>query len=208
MRLWRSKGFDEALTLQFDDAKKVAAKRMIPLFRLWFVLGWGVGTVTPDTIKADTTGLTLGEIMALYPDIGAQILEMDAAADRFIAGYFDDWWRQLTETTQTRLRSAIELARTSGIQPKEVAALVEDLFGRTRAELISTTEVTRLVGGGMQASYEAAGLNAWAWQTVHDSRVCPRCSPLNGKVFPIAIQFEPIHPVCRCFPRPVVPAYA
>lgn len=180
---------------------------MLPAFRMWFVVGWAVGGAEVEGIKASDR-LTIDQILTLYPEIGQQINAIDAVADRYIATYFDEWWGQIEESTTNRLRSAIQMARDQGLQPKAVADLIEDAFGRARAEVIATTEVTRLVGGGMHASYEAAGLTQWSWQTVVDERVCPICEPRDQQRYPISVRFAPAHPRCRCFPRPVVPEYA
>lgn len=84
------------------------------------------------------------------------------------------------------------------------------LFSAERAAATAITETTRAISQGQQA---AAGLIALAtrsrltvrWKTEGDDKVCPICSPLDGKTenepegygreFPGG---PPAHPYCRC----------
>lgn len=78
-------------------------------------------------------------------------------------------------------------------------------FGPSRAELIASTEVTRVF---TQATLLAEANNpytvAYRFQTSADERVCPICSPLNQQVTPKNssgfgdVGWPPLHPRCRC----------
>ena len=85
-------------------------------------------------------------------------------------------------------------------------------FGRSRAQMIGVTEVTKAYFEGSQAAAratEAEGLVKWkkTWQTNKDNLVCGLCAPLDGKSvvgvdkeFPDgAGQGPPRHPRCRCW---------
>lgn len=79
------------------------------------------------------------------------------------------------------------------------------VFGPSRAELIASTEVTRVF---TQATLLAEASNpytvAYRFQTSADERVCPICSPLNQQTTPKNssgfgdLGWPPLHPRCRC----------
>lgn len=83
--------------------------------------------------------------------------------------------------------------------------LLTPTFGPVRAELIASTEVTRVF---TQATLLAEANNpytvAYRFQTSADERVCPICSPLNQQVTPKSsngfgdLGWPPLHPRCRC----------
>lgn len=127
---------------------------------------------------------------------------INSAADRYIANYMDDWWAQFERSTQERMRAAFQLARTNGLQPAEVAKMLEPLFGPARARSIAITEMTRLMGGGAQEQYRLTGYREWEWRTANDRRVDPRCEARDGQTYTMDVLFEPEHPGCRCWPVP------
>ena len=83
--------------------------------------------------------------------------------------------------------------------------LLTPTFGPVRAELIASTEVTRVF---TQATLLAEANNpytvAYRFQTSADERVCPICSPLNQQTTPKSSSgfgdfgWPPLHPRCRC----------
>jgi SPP1 gp7 family putative phage head morphogenesis protein len=85
-----------------------------------------------------------------------------------------------------------------------VAGLLANTFGRSRAETIAVTEVTRAAAEGgrlYQQQLQQAGFTFdRIWRTSNDERVCPVCGPLDGK--PEAewggLDSPPAHPNCRC----------
>ena len=53
-------------------------------------------------------------------------------------------------------------------------------------------------------AYEDCGVKQVMWVTERDNRVCPKCAPLDGKVFDIdKVPQIPAHYRCRCVLRPV-----
>lgn len=129
---------------------------------------------------------------------------LDDTAGRVFASYMDHWWGQLETSTREGLRSAIEQAAADGSGTPGVIAAIEPLFGERRAQVIGVTETTRLFGRGAQATYQAAGVRAWVWQSDKDGSVCESCDALDGTEFSMEEEFDPDHPNCRCFPLPVV----
>jgi SPP1 gp7 family putative phage head morphogenesis protein len=127
---------------------------------------------------------------------------LDNVAGEVFRSYMDTWWTQLERTTRDGLRTAIEDAALNGTGTPGVIAAIEPLFGEKRAQLIGVTETTRLFGRGAQATFTAAGVRTWVWQTDEDDSVCPICDDLDGQEFPMEDDFDPAHPGCRCFPLP------
>lgn len=144
-----------------------------------------------------------------------------------------EWARQfvgelitgITETTRKGVQSIISSWIESGdpFQSLVQRLLDDDRFpyGRMRAELIASTEVTR--------AYYQANLETWKnsgvvelheWRTAADDRVCPICRPLGGLdkgtvpvqaklgeefIHPDGTSYTPpAHPRCRCWAVPVV----
>ncbi|GIV82774.1 MAG: hypothetical protein KatS3mg051_2128 [Anaerolineae bacterium] len=129
----------------------------------------------------------------------------------------------INATTRERVRQAVTTWVENG---EPLPRLIDDLtpiFGRQRAELIATTEVTRAYAEGNRLAYREAGVTQWQWTTARDERVCPVCGPLHGRVVSIGTDFRgglpdevlsmvpqsftapPAHPRCRCFLRPWLP---
>ena len=101
----------------------------------------------------------------------------------------------------------------SGISPLEMAQNMldrVDKIGIHRARLLARTEVIRAHHQANMQEYRNAGIAevevVGEWTTAGDSRVCPRCKKLDGKVFTLkAIENAiPLHPNCRCVAVPVL----
>lgn len=144
------------------------------------------------------------------------------AARRWADQYAGELITEINATSLERTRRAVAAWIENG-EPLEM--LIEDLtpiFGRQRAELIASTEVTRAYARANRDSYLAAGFTRWEWRTAADERVCPICGPLNGQTVRIDEAFErflpdealdmvrrsfsspPAHPRCRCWVVPVI----
>lgn len=88
-------------------------------------------------------------------------------------------------------------------------------FNRTippqvRARTLARTEVIRAHHAATIQEYRnfgLAGVKVQAeWSTAGDDRVCPQCSPLEGKIYTLD-EIEgmiPFHPNCRCIALPVL----
>ena len=100
-------------------------------------------------------------------------------------------------------RGELEVGQPTGLQ--QLIDALTPTFGPTRAELIASTEVTRVF---TQATLLAEANNPYTvgyrFQTSADERVCPICSPLNQQVTPknssgfSDVGWPPLHPRCRC----------
>lgn len=143
------------------------------------------------------------------------------AAAEWVNGYTATLYDQINTTTRKKVRTSVREWVENG-QPLD--ALVDELapiFGRQRAQLIASTEVTRAYAQGNREAYLRSGVvTRWEWRTAHDERVCPICGPLHKTVVRIDSDFSgflpdevrntgnitapPAHPRCRCWIVPVV----
>jgi len=121
------------------------------------------------------------------------------------AGTFkNEWWTRLAGTTQNGMRRAIQTNIATGAPLRSLERSLEPLFGKTRAQVIASTETTRMYAEGNKIAYKSAGVGEVEFQTVRDSLVDSDCEKLHGKKFPIdSAPTPPIHPRCRCFLAPI-----
>ncbi len=127
-------------------------------------------------------------------------------AARWAKSYSYELVRGIDATTQTVLRTEFDAWTRTGEPYSALVRRLAPTFGRQRAKLIATTETTRAYAEGSMAIYRASGVVAGVeWLTAGDRAVCKICSPLDGKVFPLAgLTKPPLHPGCRCALAPVV----
>ncbi len=126
------------------------------------------------------------------------------------------------------ISDALAIGIAEGKGPRQIASAINkaitgkgedfgilDSLGRfipaqRRAEILARTEVMRAHHSANMGEYKAAGLMGIKvqaeWVTANDSRVCPICQPLDGKIFSIeeAETMIPVHPQCRCVAVPYI----
>jgi SPP1 gp7 family putative phage head morphogenesis protein len=142
-------------------------------------------------------------------------------ARRWADQYVGQLIRDIDATTSERVRRSVAAWIENG---EPLDALIDELtpiFGRRRAELIASTEVTRAYAEGNRQAYKASGVvQRWEWRTAEDELVCPICGPLAGATVQIdgdfsgflpdevrrgTISAPPAHPRCRCWVVPYFP---
>ena len=111
----------------------------------------------------------------------------------------------IAEQTQQRATEALQRASQTGEDPTNS---LQATCGRSRAEVIAATEITRAISVGEIAAvtFVAAQMDEApkaTWVTEKDERVCPVCAPLHRAPedkwrgqFPVG---PPAHPNCRCW---------
>lgn len=119
----------------------------------------------------------------------------------------------VTLTAAQQMSNVLTLGFAEGKHPRELARelskTVEGLMHK-RALTIARTELAYAYAEGQLDGFEHDGhveLKVQAeWSTAGDDRVCPKCAPLDGKVFTLkqARGMIPLHPNCRCAWLPVV----
>lgn len=117
----------------------------------------------------------------------------------------------INATTQRGVQQAIAQWVENGEPLRALERELRPFFGRSRAELIASTEVTRAYAEANRIAYRSTGIvSEMEWQTAFDERVCPICGPLNETrvsldgAFAAAFEVPPAHPRCRCILLPVI----
>jgi SPP1 gp7 family putative phage head morphogenesis protein len=123
--------------------------------------------------------------------------QINQAVLDYAAKYTNDWWDQLSTSTQDQLRAAIE----NNIQTGEpTSALIKDLepiFGENRAQAIAVTETTRMYADTAILAARDAGVDTMVWQTAEDQLVCDECGGNDGEEYAIdEVPDCPAHPNC------------
>jgi len=155
------------------------------------------GPATQDALMAAAAQASSFGLAADFDLINQGVLE-------FTRTFGDEWWGRLEGTTREGLRAAIGANISTGAPLSNLKKSLEPLFGKTRAEMIASTETTRLYAEGNSIAYRAAGVTQLEWRTAQDERVCPICGPLHKEKFPIDGDKPPAHCRCRCWIVPVV----
>lgn len=145
------------------------------------------------------------------------------AAIDFLYNYGLSWARSISETTQAQVMQKIDSWIRSGEKFDNLSKSLEPIFGAQRAEMIATTEVTRIFAEGNIIAWKSTGLiSGKRWMTAVDELVCPICAPLHeqiaeldvegfttdisvsGELQSIGLYAPPAHPRCRCWLQPIV----
>lgn len=172
------------------------------------------GVTHAQMFLRDDDALTDDRPVQFTADLGANGVHADRVALLFTRTY-----NELVGVTdamkQQMVRTLVEGVVT-GLGFREIARnLSTDVtrIGKARGELIARTEVIRAYNEAALNEYEAAGLEEVEvlaeWLTAGDDRVCPRCAPMQGKVYTLAEAHGvlPLHPQCRCVWTPRVVAF-
>ena len=115
-------------------------------------------------------------------------------------------------TTKRNVQRSVAAWVDNGEPLSALVSELETTFGRKRAQLIASTEVTQAYAEANRLSYLESGVvDTVEWRTANDERVCPICGPLHGKTDDAerpdfdGVGIPPAHPRCRCWIVPVVP---
>lgn len=150
-----------------------------------------------------------GAIAALPPAIRQTIdrEQINKGAMQVAGDYEFNLIKNISDTTRQQTQDAIRKWMQSGQPLSELSKALEPIYGKIRAELIASTEVTRLYAWADYIAWKASGTTTqYRWMTAEDELVCEICQPLNGKLFPLEqlIERPPAHPRCRCWAQPIV----
>src|SRR5699024_6919628 len=121
------------------------------------------------------------------------------------ATFSDRIWANQNEL-RNEVNQAIERALIRGEHPRKSAAnikrLIRNEYGKKQraAERILITEVARAQSTAAKESFKKAGVEHYTWISEPDA--CPECAKLDGKVFKLGANYNPMppdpHPNCRC----------
>jgi len=114
--------------------------------------------------------------------------------------------RQISETDRKHLQKIITQLANGEIDNDAAQALLATVFGKTRADMITTTEITQALHEAsvqLQDRLAVQGVKTVIrWLTAEDERVCPICEPLDHTTEAVwAAEFPdgpPAHVRCRC----------
>ena len=121
------------------------------------------------------------------------------------ATFSDRIWANQNEL-RANINQSIERALIRGEHPRNAAAgikrLVRDEYGKKQraAERILITETARAQSIAARELFKKAGVEHYTWISEPDA--CPECAKLDGKVFKLGANYNPMppepHPNCRC----------
>lgn len=135
----------------------------------------------------------------------------NAAAAEWAREYGYELIKGLGQTTRDEIAAAMGTwVEAQETYPDLVRRLEEILGDPRRADLVASTEATRVYAEGNKAAWaqvetELGVQTVMVWHTAADDDVCPICRPLNGATarldeeFPGGIKSPPAHPRCRCW---------
>lgn len=132
------------------------------------------------------------------------------AAAEWVNRYTFELVSGIENTTQRRLQTAVSEWISNGDPLDQLARELAPVFGRDRAQLIASTEVTRAYAEANRIAYGETGVvDRVEWRTAEDERVCPICGPLDRQTADRNdgfddVGFPPAHPRCRCWIVPVI----
>lgn len=115
---------------------------------------------------------------------------VNESAIHFLRQYQSEILESIEIVTEERARDIIANWAREGQPLETLKEQLGPIFGRTRADMIAATEVTRMFAEGNMMLWQSTGMvEAKVWQTARDERVCPFCGPLHGKVVSIDSNF-------------------
>lgn len=148
-----------------------------------------VADYTPSLVTELRSGmdrawqLGIGEAMAfLGVELNTRLLYHEGKIGNQAAAA--DLAQRLNARTIYNADAIITRWTQKGQSAKELATLLEPVYGRSRASAIAVTEMTnyhaRAALRGYQASNAVIGMS---WFTANDDRTCFICAPLGGLIF-------------------------
>jgi len=140
-------------------------------------------------------------------ELGVSWDVVNEAAKDWARGYTFDLVKGINETSRAFLQEEIAGWIESGAPLQELIDSLVPMFGEVRAEMIGTSEATRIFHYGNVTTWEESGVvSGYTFRTVYDDLVCPVCEPDNGVQYPLDdTEHAPSrHTRCRCYSTPVL----
>jgi SPP1 gp7 family putative phage head morphogenesis protein len=231
-RSWaRLDGMLSALLLEIGDRPPTAGQlarleRYTSLLEQITIELTGLQTLTANEVAAaGELGVSLGAQHA------RELISTTVAGDASIAGVFNVLPREaitallgflapdgplyarlqlLAPYTAQAVADALVEGITLGFNPRKIARMVQDAFGRGLTDALRFVRTANLWAyrEANRATMAANGdvVTGWQWVAALDDRVCGACLSLHGSVYPIS---EPLagHHNCRCTAAPIARGY-
>jgi len=197
---------------RWRDNRGIVRDALVDMLTDGAVLGADVGRQQVETI------LGVGKAPIVIDGVDWDMINVNALqwvtgggqlGQGFGQGYANALLETMTATTETGLRTIFgEWINNNLSYGQLVHQLDRAVFGRTRAEMIATTEITRAYAEGNRHSWIGSRvIKRMRWQSVGDELVCPICGPRNQTIAELDRDFggyfPPAHPRCRCWVTPV-----
>lgn len=214
-------GVDMTVDYDWDAEDATLVETLAPVVAAGVVMGLMAGFGVKGGQAAPTVAdLAANETVRLRTAVDWDLVN-EQVVD-YARTYTGTLAKGLNETTKQRLGEAIaDWAETDEGLPGLTARLEKFIptelpSGKViadRAELVASTEATRVFAEGNVAAWEVQGIDKRRWNTAHDEIVCFICGALDGQVRALDESFDadgvPIdgpaaHPRCRCWLTPVV----
>ena len=144
-------------------------------------------------------------LVAYYETHSEALASLQLRERNDLEGITDATYSQVSRVTSDAL-----LAGAAGIVIYDAIADRISKIGEHRGNLLGRSEIIRAHHVASILEYERYGIyqvriNA-EWVTAGDSRVCPDCKSMEGKIFTTKeiIGLIPLHPLCRCAAIPTL----
>ena len=154
----------------------------------------------------------------VLPDEAVNLRIVQQVVNQPIQGKpMQDWWDELAADTQKRLTTQIGIGLSQGETADQIVRRVRGTQaagyrdGALQATRQQAAAIVRTVSGHVttqarEATYAEMDdvLEGVQWVATLDTKTCPTCGPLDGKVFPVKEgPRPPAHWNCRCTTAPV-----
>jgi SPP1 gp7 family putative phage head morphogenesis protein len=164
--------------------------------------------IVDEAAEAGALSAAQGVIQQLLnvslPEVDFDLL--NAAAHEYASNHTFALVSQITETSQAQLQAAFTEWIASGEPLPGLIERLTPMFGPVRADMIASTEITRVYAESNILGWRQVGVDAQRWQTAVDDLVCQQCVPLHMEEFPLGDEGHtpPLHVRCRCWLQPIV----
>ncbi|GHH09331.1 hypothetical protein GCM10008023_05880 [Sphingomonas glacialis] len=169
----------------------------------------GTAAATDHGLFDKATLKTLMQTTNDYAEARAAEMVGMTVVDGALVENADAAW-SIQDATRNMLRGAIEEALDEGKSNQELAKVIREStgFSKARAETIARTETAKAQVAGTVAGWKASGVVAGK-QFAAAPDCCDECQELDGEIVGLDEEFAegdpPVHPQCRCGILAVLP---
>ena len=150
-------------------------------------------------------GFTADSLKTYLPRIASSIFEPDKEALQILIGRtqtgesLQKFFVKMKPDIATRAKNALVEGFRDGSGANEIAKRITNVtdVGRYNALRISRTETNSAFKSATLDFYQGAKIGRWIWVSSLDTRVCPTCFLLHGRIFKTNKKIS-THPNDRC----------
>ena len=124
----------------------------------------------------------------------------------------DQWYERLAVSTQDRLAATIRRGVVEGQTTQQIVTQAMQGLQTTRKQTEAVVRsAVQHVSDAARTEFALANadvIKGEVWIATLDTRTCPRCAPLDGKVFQVGEGARPpLHVSCRCARSPIAKSW-